>query len=1231
MFKRLSVFFLIACAIAYLASLFPLATIEMATADEVFDNLAPLALSPKPSLATAQIDPSAPSVVLLTPRFRSPAGPQLVATAELAGDRLLQEIAAAGLARVVDRTQLDRMLQERNLQASLPKPMLSYDAMVRMEIDASRLTPATMLSVIDLSTGNILKERKFGWPLVETDLPPILSLCREALKQVTKRTGGRLRVRTLWCENAISNERLRPLGKRLIEVFDASLQRSDRVILVRHLEAASSKEEAMLLLLGLSRLPGERRFSPQADATIELRLEEGDGQGKTFPETPVEIGVRLRKGADYQGDWTKTPGLVRDFDTSIPEAWRKLATLLRDVPPDTATTLLNEMTLRRKQAEAELQIVDDLRDAAASNRHDGSSRLRHLKAALEALPHAEAAAKLDPSSAAAAEAIVQALADISCTDYKAPRQMRDAAVRTIREAAHCIERFPQESRICRRVCEYANCGLCRSPLRQLLDRDERRDMLISDEDSRTVGRKWKQVWRATSWLTIDDEEPLVMTPETNQDFDHVRLLLEYWINGRAIIRSFPELRCMIFVIYHGMERFDVPVSDRAAWLEKISMACSANIARNLTDAGQGLRWFEYCDVQLRIVNRLIADKQIASARRIIIRTEEVVPAAYWLRSNNSHSIEAAIRAMGDDELLAGLEKRRQQGADAPRFLFIPIPRVDVFAGHGGSAINRESVNCPEGYDAPPLKFQIIRVRPETGAAHNWEYAPLAQGDGRLYFVRSQQQFPGAYPNDIIAYVPLDRAGRPVGKPESQNGQFWSGVQAMPQPNIGKTPAVTVALYVGGRLYLGTKSAGLHVFDPKSNRWQSYGPQQGLPSSLVQQMCPIGGQRLYCTAGDIHYTFDGADGAVKLFQILLPAKLQEPNRKGLYVSRWFLTWHDGGQLKALDTGGVWTDLLGATPTHDQIDRPSYGGWGAVQYNTIQDAGEAAGRLFFRNEYGLHEFAVDKHIVRSWWSHFDPKLSTDLGWGFTAPATCPLPRWPKAMRSLGSKLILMQSGSLVMYDVSTDTWFGPLGFSSTGDAQFVMADGVLWGATPVGDGLAGVPLDDAMQQAKAIGRVMTTSEYLRQRQAFVDKAPLLSRATLLITMRQFDAAKAVLQQLLLSGTSKPQALFLMGFLHDRDCLKQPADALKYYRQLTELPDDIDSLYTGMYYSMCVLKDCQRWDEAIRLSSMLLQRFPALGEYPRGKIQRIGDLCRRQLAKNSVKQSDAETSNKEEPSAK
>ena len=196
---------------------------------------------------------------------------------------------------------------------------------------------------------------------------------------------GKLRVRALWSEDAIDNERLRPLGKRLINVFDESLRRSERIALVHHLEVATSKEESLLLLLGLSRLPGGRQFAPQADATISCASSKETAKARRLP-TRRSIGVRLRKGAGYQGDWLTTAGLVRDFDALVPQAWRTLARSLREVRAETATMLLDEMSLRRKQAEAEVQIVKAVRKPQPSGIND-AAKIR-IDAAMH---HAEAA------------------------------------------------------------------------------------------------------------------------------------------------------------------------------------------------------------------------------------------------------------------------------------------------------------------------------------------------------------------------------------------------------------------------------------------------------------------------------------------------------------------------------------------------------------------------------------------------------------------------------------------------------------------------------------------------------------------------------------------------------------------------------------------------------------------------------------------------------------------------
>ena len=48
--------------------------------------------------------------------------------------------------------------------------MLSYDAMIRLEIDVPRPVPEARLTLLDLSYGNVMKEGHYGWPLAADDL-----------------------------------------------------------------------------------------------------------------------------------------------------------------------------------------------------------------------------------------------------------------------------------------------------------------------------------------------------------------------------------------------------------------------------------------------------------------------------------------------------------------------------------------------------------------------------------------------------------------------------------------------------------------------------------------------------------------------------------------------------------------------------------------------------------------------------------------------------------------------------------------------------------------------------------------------------------------------------------------------------------------------------------------------------------------------------------------------------
>ena len=71
-----------------------------------------------------------------------------------------------------------------------------------------------------------------------------------------------------------------------------------------------------------------------------------------------------------------------------------------------------------------------------------------------ALPHAEAALKLDPTCAEAARVYIDVLTSVSRRDRRR-RLLPDAPARTLREAARLIGRFPHDSQLCSELCVHA--------------------------------------------------------------------------------------------------------------------------------------------------------------------------------------------------------------------------------------------------------------------------------------------------------------------------------------------------------------------------------------------------------------------------------------------------------------------------------------------------------------------------------------------------------------------------------------------------------------------------------------------------------------------------------------------------------------------------------------------------------------------------------------------------------
>jgi tetratricopeptide (TPR) repeat protein len=169
-------------------------------------------------------------------------------------------------------------------------------------------------------------------------------------------------------------------------------------------------------------------------------------------------------------------------------------------------------------------------------------------------------------------------------------------------------------------------------------------------------------------------------------------------------------------------------------------------------------------------------------------------------------------------------------------------------------------------------------------------------------------------------------------------------------------------------------------------------------------------------------------------------------------------------------------------------------------------------------------------------------------------------------------------------------------------------MLWGANTMG--IYCLALDEILAYAESLGRVMTTAEFRRRRQQLIDAAAPLERAKFTLGMRQFGKAKAALQQALDADPRQPEALILMGYLHDRECLDQPDEAIKNYRRAAALEDNPNASYSGMFYWRHLLENLQRWKELADLCEAILQRFPRLDEAERQRTERLRDSSRRQL---------------------
>ena len=283
-----------------------------------------------------------------------------------------------GQLRVVDRTQIDRLIQERAI-SDINKPILAYDALVAVKIEWRVANPTVILQVVDLSLGNVTGIHEWPWtgPPSADRLREMARACRESSLRALAASRGRLKVRLLGvatpgsayrpqparprsaARGAVATpdsiDRLDSMADHLGQLIEEVAARVPGVCVVQHLEALSSKEESLLLLLGQARLAEGREFTPQADRLLSVELTAKDAKGKPLEnDTSLEIRFRLSPDGKH-GDWVQVQGTVADWSHLASQACQLLVRQLGQIDAETTDKYVTEMILRRSQAEAELE------------------------------------------------------------------------------------------------------------------------------------------------------------------------------------------------------------------------------------------------------------------------------------------------------------------------------------------------------------------------------------------------------------------------------------------------------------------------------------------------------------------------------------------------------------------------------------------------------------------------------------------------------------------------------------------------------------------------------------------------------------------------------------------------------------------------------------------------------------------------------------------------------------
>ncbi len=542
------------------------------------------------------------NVVVLSPS--QPAGPEDARAVDLFRSQLAAELGKDAELRVVDRSHIDRVLAERAIGA-IDRPALAYDVMIRVEIDRLQARPAVVLSVVDLSNGNLAGARQWPWApeMPDAVLRGMVGVCKQLAIDAVATSRGRLKVRSLGVTTPDGMGRLEPMRSHLQEMLDSVLAANPTLCIVHHLEALTAAEESLLLLAGHVRMAGGRQYVPEADRVFKAQLTEVESAGKAFETTIIELRFRLDAGDSPDG-WTAVRGKVADWPELAVRLCSLLAAQLGRARPEEAADMVAEMITRRRQAEAELE---------AASQHKGKDG--------RSVPgHIAAAAKLDPSYEPAAYRLVG---------------LQHTYKERLREALAYLERFPEDPKHRQQVIHDVFLAtrkeLCHEPPPEELEKARRRARVTM------MG--------------------LSLRPLHPDETDMLRRIVEIGLD--VDVRHFePYCGCLVNAVHQGMMDCGIAGAYRWQWLDRVRRRVDGLMehigevdAFHRPPIGSGL-------LRVRALLVLFAMEE-GDAARVKIHLEEFKLCGRWV-ARDSWGIAQHLRNMlaqhGDDELLEGYDR-----------------------------------------------------------------------------------------------------------------------------------------------------------------------------------------------------------------------------------------------------------------------------------------------------------------------------------------------------------------------------------------------------------------------------------------------------------------------------------------------------------------------------------------------------------------------------------------------